>query len=45
MPIRRGEQYLESLRDGRRVWLQGELVDVHGASWFGGLRAQRCRGF
>jgi len=28
MPIRRGEQYLESLRDGRRVWLQGELVDV-----------------
>ena len=28
MPIRRGEEYLESLRDGRRVWLQGELVDV-----------------
>jgi aromatic ring hydroxylase len=27
MPIRRGEQYLESLRDGRRVWLQGELVE------------------
>ena len=28
MPIRRGEEYLESLRDGRRVWLQGERVDV-----------------
>lgn len=28
MAIRRGEEYLESLRDGRRVWLQGELVDV-----------------
>jgi aromatic ring hydroxylase len=28
MPIRRGEQYLDSLRDGRRVWLQGESVDV-----------------
>ncbi len=27
MPIRRGAQYLESLRDGRRVWLQGELVE------------------
>ena len=28
MPIRRGEQYLDSLRDGRCVWLQGESVDV-----------------
>ncbi len=27
MPIRRGEQYLESLRDGRQVWLRGEKVD------------------
>ena len=27
MPIRRGEEYLESLRDGRRVWLHGELVE------------------
>jgi aromatic ring hydroxylase len=27
MPIRRGEEFLESLRDGRRVWLQGELVE------------------
>jgi aromatic ring hydroxylase len=26
MPIRRGEEFLESLRDGRRVWLRGELV-------------------
>jgi aromatic ring hydroxylase len=28
MPIRTGKQYLDSLRDGRRVWLQGESVDV-----------------
>src|SRR5882762_1104189 len=28
MPIRRGEEYLESLRDGRRVWLMGQRVDV-----------------
>jgi aromatic ring hydroxylase len=28
MPIRHGEQYLDSLRDGRRVWLQGQSVDV-----------------
>jgi 4-hydroxyphenylacetate 3-monooxygenase len=27
MPIRRGEEYLESLRDGRRLWLMGERVD------------------
>src|ERR687892_729724 len=27
MPIRRGEEFLESLRDGRRVWLRGELVE------------------
>src|SRR5687768_7550848 len=27
MPIRRGEEYLGSLRDGRRVWLHGELVE------------------
>ncbi len=27
MPIRRGEQFLESLRDGRQVWLRGEKVD------------------
>ena len=27
MPIRRGEEFLESLRDGRRVWLQGKLVE------------------
>jgi 4-hydroxyphenylacetate 3-monooxygenase len=27
MPIRRGEEFLESLRDGRRVWLGGELVE------------------
>jgi len=26
MPIRRGEEYLESLRDGRRLWLMGERV-------------------
>src|SRR5262249_31533103 len=24
MPIRRGEEYLESLRDGRGVWLMGQ---------------------
>ena len=28
MPIRRGGEYLESLRDGRGVWLHGERVDV-----------------
>ena len=27
MPIRRGEQYLESLRDGRQVWMSGEKVE------------------
>ena len=27
MPIRRGEEYLESLRDGRRVWLMGDPVE------------------
>jgi len=27
MPIRRGEEYLESLRDGRRVWLMGQPVE------------------
>src|SRR4030095_3556629 len=27
MPIRRGVEFLESLRDGRRVWLRGELVE------------------
>jgi len=27
MPIRRGEEYLESLRDGRRLWLMGERVE------------------
>ena len=27
MPIRRGEEYLESLRDGRRLWLIGQRVD------------------
>ena len=27
MPIRRGDEFLESLRDGRRVWLGGELVE------------------
>jgi len=27
MPIRRGEQFLASLRDGRQVWLRGEKVD------------------
>jgi 4-hydroxyphenylacetate 3-monooxygenase len=27
MPIRRGEEYLESLRDGRRVWMMGQRVD------------------
>src|SRR5262245_33649876 len=27
MPIRRGQEYLESLRDGRRVWLMGERVE------------------
>ncbi len=27
MPIRRGEEFLQSLRDGRRVWLQGERVE------------------
>src|SRR5262245_44625097 len=26
MPIRRGVEYLESLRDGRRVWLMGQPV-------------------
>ncbi|HZR97357.1 MAG TPA: 4-hydroxyphenylacetate 3-hydroxylase N-terminal domain-containing protein [Chloroflexota bacterium] len=28
MPIRRGAEYLDSLRDGREVWLRGERVDV-----------------
>ncbi len=27
MPVRTGTEYLESLRDGRRVWLAGERVD------------------
>src|SRR5687767_12184826 len=27
MPIRRGEAYLESLRDGRRLWLMGQPVE------------------
>ena len=27
MPVRTGKQYLDSLRDGRRVWLAGEPVD------------------
>jgi 4-hydroxyphenylacetate 3-monooxygenase len=27
MPIRRGKEYLESLRDGRRVWLLGQKVE------------------
>jgi aromatic ring hydroxylase len=27
MPIRRGHEYLESLRDGRRVWLRGQRVE------------------
>ena len=27
MPIRRGEEYLESLKDGRRVWLMGQRVE------------------
>lgn len=27
MPIRCGEEYLESLRDGRRVWLMGQQVE------------------
>jgi len=27
MPVRRGAEYLESLRDGRRVWLMGERVE------------------
>jgi 4-hydroxyphenylacetate 3-monooxygenase len=27
MPIRRGEEYLESLRDGRHVWLMGQRVE------------------
>jgi 4-hydroxyphenylacetate 3-monooxygenase len=27
MPIRRGEEYLESLRDGRRLWLMGQQVE------------------
>ena len=27
MPIRRGEEYLDSLRDGRRLWLMGERVE------------------
>src|SRR5437016_701654 len=28
MPVRTGEQYLDGLRDGREVWLEGERVDV-----------------
>src|SRR5262249_7729556 len=27
MPTRRGAEYLESLRDGRRVWLMGQPVE------------------
>ena len=27
MPVRRGAEYLESLRDGRRLWLMGERVE------------------
>lgn len=27
MPIRRGNEYLESLRDGRQVWLRGQRVE------------------
>src|SRR4051812_30132338 len=28
MGIRRGEEVLESLRDSRRVWVRGEMIDV-----------------
>lgn len=27
MPIRRGQDFLESLRDGRRIWLRGERIE------------------
>jgi 4-hydroxyphenylacetate 3-monooxygenase len=27
MPIRRGDEYLASLRDGRRLWLMGQRVE------------------
>ena len=27
MPVRNGEQFLEGLRDGREVWLEGARVD------------------
>lgn len=27
MPIRRGAEYLASLRDGRRPWLMGQWVE------------------
>ena len=27
MPIRRGDEYLAGIRDGREVWLDGERVD------------------
>ncbi len=27
MPIRRGKEYLESLRDGRHLWLMGQRVE------------------
>lgn len=27
MPIRRGKEYLESLKDGRRLWLMGQQVE------------------
>lgn len=27
MALQRGDQYLQSLRDGRQVWVRGEKVD------------------
>ena len=38
MPIRRGEEYLESLRDGRRLWLMGGS-DISSNRRFGISRA------
>lgn len=28
MPLRTGQQYIDSLKDGRQVWLRGQKVDV-----------------
>ena len=39
-----GEEYLESLRDGREVYLYGERVDDEGLVWVHGIEQARDLG-